>query len=121
MEHRSGRRCVRDSPSVLTLTLFSLSRPLTRRFALVKFRFEISLILSRFAGTAVVSRARRRIACRTLGPKRTAMSLTKRVEERNRVVAAAVTALSLVAGLLVAAALTVGILPGPVSTAAGTA
>jgi F5/8 type C domain len=45
------------------------------------------------------------------------MSLTKHVQERHRVAAAAVTALSLVAGLLVAAALTAGILPGTVSMA----
>jgi hypothetical protein len=47
-----------------------------------------------------------------------AMSVTTRGQTRHRVVAAAVTALSLVAGLLVAAALTLGIPPGSVSTAA---
>jgi hypothetical protein len=45
------------------------------------------------------------------------MTLTSRSEPRRRVLAAAVTALSLVAGLLVAAALTVGIPPGSASTA----
>src|SRR5712691_343397 len=46
------------------------------------------------------------------------MSLSPRSEGRRRVVAAAVTTLSLVAGLLVAVALTVGIPPGTVPTAA---
>ena len=46
------------------------------------------------------------------------MTLTSRTEPRHRVVAAAVTTLSLVAGLLVAAALTVGIPPGAASMAA---
>src|SRR5258705_2587987 len=55
---------------------------------------------------------------RLLSPGRTAMTLTSRSEPRRRVLAAAVTTLSLVAGLLVAAALTVGIPPGAASTAA---
>ncbi len=46
------------------------------------------------------------------------MTITSRSEPRHRIVAAVVTTLSLVAGLLVAAALTVGIPPGPASTAA---
>jgi len=46
------------------------------------------------------------------------MTLTSRSEPRRRVVAAAVATFSLVAGLLVAAALTVGIPPGAASTAA---
>jgi hypothetical protein len=46
------------------------------------------------------------------------MTLTSRSEPRHRVVAAVVTTLSLIAGLLVAAALTVGIPPGAASTAA---
>src|SRR5712672_2640394 len=54
---------------------------------------------------------------RLLSPGRTAMTLTSRSELRRRVLAAAVTALSLVARLLVAAALTVGIPPGSASTA----
>jgi hypothetical protein len=50
-------------------------------------------------------------------PERTTVSRTPRVQARRRVVAAALTTLSLVAGLLVTA-LTVGIPPGAVSTAA---
>jgi len=46
------------------------------------------------------------------------MTLTSRSESQRRVLAAIVTTLSLVAGLLVAAALTVGIPPGAASTAA---